>query len=294
MNLDNKVQEILTTHGLDFTIRKEPLTLTVDGKTYITGYYGLFNPKTAETINTCKVGYGVSQNADIIRMVLQGTEKYGHKLKVTKAGSINGGRRVFVQLEIEGDAKVGPDIVKKYITVIDSNDGSTGLSVGIGDKVMHCGNQFFRFYKESKAKFRHTATIDQKIATIPSLIETALEESIRQIKIYESFISSPVSQNLADKMVKEVLGYDRVLTSLEDQKKLTKRSQRMMGDLYDAIDREYGYVGKNVWGLFNGLTRYTTHEKKVYKKENGKWESMLIGTNYNKAIKGFNLLKEAV
>ena len=81
-----------------------------------------------------------------------------------------------MQLQIEGDSKVGDDIIKRYVTVIDSNDGSTGLSVGIGDFTMSCQNQFFRFYKEGNAKFRHTATLNEKIKSIPTLIETALND----------------------------------------------------------------------------------------------------------------------
>jgi hypothetical protein len=291
MDIESKVQEILKTHGLDFEIEKGPLTITTkDGKSHFTPYYGLFNTKTKNTINTCKEGYTVSQNADVVRMILKGVEKFGEQLRVIKAGSISDGRKVFVQLEIAGDSKVGDDIVKRYITAIDSNDGSTGLSVGIGDIVMHCQNQFFRFYKGSNAKFRHTSTITAKIATIPSLIEKALEESMKQIRIYKSFQSTPLTEKLAHQMVHAVLGYDRLITSAEDRDKLSKRSQKIMADLYQAIKTETELVGENVWGLFNGLTRFTTHEAKEYKKENGKTESMLLGTNYKKAIAGFNLL----
>lgn len=295
MNIETKTQEILKAHGLDFKIKKGPLTFTdEDGKQYLTPYYGLQNDKSKEVINTCKEGYTVSQNEDVIKMMLQGIEKFGSQLTVKKAGSINGGRRVFVQLEIAGKTKIGNDTITRYITGVDSNDGSTGLSIGVGDKAAHCLNEFFRFYKGSNAKFRHTATIAQKIATIPHLIELALAESMKQMRVYDHFQSTKVSKNLADKLVKEVLGYDRVFTSAEFKAKMSKRSIKLMDTLYDNIETEYKAVGQNLWGLFNGLTRFTTHEGKVYQKENGKMESMLLGTNYKKAIKGFNLLKDIV
>lgn len=292
MNIETKVQEILKTYGLDFLIEKAPLTATTSkGKTLITPYYGLINSKTLECINTTKDGYTVSQNAEVVEMVLEGISKFGDDLKVTKAGSIDGGRKVFFQLEIVGKAKVGNDTITKYITIVDSNDGSTSLAIGIGDINMWCKNQFFKFYKGSNAKFRHTATIAEKIASIPSLIELALDESMKQIKIYNQFLSTPLTKNLADKMVKEVLGYDRVFTSQKDYDKLTKRSIGLMDQLYKDIKIETDHAGENMWGLFNGVTRFTTYEKKEYRKENGAMESMLLGRNYKKAIAGFSFLE---
>lgn len=288
MNYDNQVREILSAHGLDFRIEKAPLVaLNEKGEQVITPYYGLINTATNEVINTCKEGYTVSQNADVVEMVLKGMEKFGSKLSVSKAGSINGGRRVYMQLAIEGDSKVGDDIIKRYVTVIDSNDGSTGLSVGIGDLTMSCMNQFFRFYKEGNAKFRHTATLNEKIKSIPSLIETALDESLRQVERYRRFVSTPVSQMLANKMVKHVLGYDRVITSTEEMAKLTQKSINIMDGLYSHIEKEMAQKGENMWGLHSGITSWTTHERKAPKRTNGKWEDMLVGTSYKKNQSSF-------
>lgn len=287
MNYQEKVQEILSTHGLDFSIIKRPLISLEEGEQFISPYYGLYNSKTGECINAVKEGYTVSQNADVVELVLRGIEKFGTKLSVSKAGSINGGRRVFMQLEIEGDCNVGDDIIKRYVTVIDSNDGSTGLSVGIGDFTMSCQNQFFRFYKEGDAKFRHTATLNEKIKSIPTLIEKALSESYRQIEVYRRFVSTPVTQMLAHKMVKSILGYDRVITSTEELSKLTQRSQKMMDSLYSHIDKETEQKGMNLWGLHSGVTSWTTHERKAPKRDNGKWEDMLVGTSYKKNQESF-------
>lgn len=291
----NQVQEILKAHGLDFRIDKHPLFGHDEaGSHLITPYYGLFNSKTGECINTCKVGYHVSQNEDIVEMVLKGTSKFGDKLTVSKAGSINGGRRVFIQLAIEGESLVGDDTVTRYITIVDSNDGSTSLSVGIGDENMWCGNQFFKFYKAGEAKFRHTATLEQKIASIPDLIETALSKSIEQIKIYNKFISTPLTQGLADKLVKEILGYDKLITSETVINKLSNRQVKIMDELYADIDTEINHSGKNLWSLFGGVTRYTTYHQSVPKRINGREESLINGTGYNKAIKAFEFLLEQV
>jgi hypothetical protein len=193
---------------------------------------------------------------------------------------LNGGRKVFLQLGIEGDGIVGNDRIKRYVTVIDSNDGSTSLSIGIGDLTMSCQNQFWKFYKAGEAKFRHTATLTEKMRSIPYLIETALSESMRQIERYKRYVSTPVTKELADRMVKEVLGYDRVYTSMDVLSKKSTRAINQMDKLYAQIEREMADKGNNVWGLHSGVTRFTTYDLSAPKRENGKIESGLIGGAY--------------
>ncbi len=287
MSNSARVQEILSANGLDFQIQKEAL---LDAKGRKTPYFGLFNSKTDECINTVKEGYEVSQNDEIVELVLRGMESFGSDLQVTKAGSLNGGRKVFMQLAIEGDGVVANDRIKRYVTILDSNDGSTSLSIGIGDLTMSCSNQFAKFYKQGEAKFRHSASLTQKLKTIPSLIELALAQSLRQIELYSRFASTEISRDLAHKMVKHVLGFDRVYTSMDDLSSKSTRSINVMDKLYNHIDREIEDKGMNVWGLMSGITSYTTHEISVPKRDNARIESVLNGSAYkmNQIALGFS------
>ena len=281
MNTQNKLQDILKSNGLDFSIEKAPMmALNANGIYVPSEYYGLINSKTNEVINTVKEGYTVSQNEEIVDLVLRGIEPFGSDIEVTKGGSLHGGRRVFLQLAINGDGKVGNDTIKKYITIIDSNDGSTGLSVGIGDLTMSCSNQFFKFYKSGQSKFRHTASLERRIKEIPLLIETALSESMRQIEIYNRFASTEITRDLAHRMVKHILGFDKVYTSVDTLSDKSARSINKMEDLYNAIESEMNSKGNTLWGLHSGITYYTTHKMSAPKRDNGKLETLLQGTGY--------------
>lgn len=287
-NVNQKVAEILTDNGLDFNITKAPLVALVNGNEVKSPYYGLINDKTGEVINTCKAGYHVSQNQDVVEMVVRGIEPFGDKLNIQKAGSLNGGRKVFLQIGIDGIGSVNGDTIKKYITIIDSNDGSTGLSVGVGDLTMSCANQFYRFYKAGEFKFRHTATIENKIQTLPSLVQRALSESLKQIEIYNKFESTKVTRELADKLVKHLLGHDR------SDKGLTSKSISHMESLYSHIQRETAQKGLNLWGLHSGVTSWTTHKKNAPKRENGRIESLMTSTNYRTNLNSFEFALEQI
>ena len=275
-----RVNEILVNNGLDFSIEKAPLfALNSQGVQVPSPYFGLINSKTNEVINTVKEGYTVSQNADVVELVLRGSESFG-ELSVQKGGSLFGGRKVFIQLAIEGDGIVGNDRIKRYVTVLDSNDGSTSLSIGIGDLTMSCSNQFAKFYKLGEAKFRHSASLVEKLKTIPQLIELALGESLKQIQLYNQLANHSVSKDLTDQIVKYVLGFDRQFTAMDVLAEKSSRSINTMDKLYNHIEREIADKGRNLWGLHSGITSYTTHEISVPKRDNARIESVLVGSGY--------------
>lgn len=298
-DVKNKVNEILVAHNLDFRIEKDQLVtkasmldlLMVEmgmskesaiellvKKGISTPYYALTNDKSGEVLNSVKEGYTVSQNDEIVELVLRGMEGFG-ELSVSKAGSLNGGRKVFIQLGIEGMSVVGSERIKRYVTIVDSNDGSTGLSVGIGELVMSCQNQFFKFYKNGQSKFRHTASLTQRIKELPQLIELALAESLKLTETYKQFQSTEVSRKLADEMVNYILGFDRTM-SIKAESELSTRSINAMDTLYNHIEKETNQKGMNLFGLFSGVTSWTTHEKSAPRRENGREESIMTGTNY--------------
>jgi len=305
----NEVNEILENHGLDFSIKKLKMVAILpldetETKTLIehmegatermipTDYFGLYNTKNTKVINAVKDSYHVSQNFDILNMVFQGISKFTDKVEVSKAGSINEGRRVFIQLRIKGKAKVGNDTLEQYITIIDSNDGSTSLSVGIGDEVARCTNQFWKFYKVGQSRFRHTASIEQRIAELPELIEIALDNAFQQLEVYNRFKNTVVDRELVHTFVNKVYGIDRVCSSIEERANQKTKGLNIMNEIYNDIDTEINQVGTNLWALFGGITRFTTHHQTAPKRDNGRFESQTSGQAYKLNQKAFDFCLE--
>ena len=284
----NKVDEILQATGLDFEIIKEPFIYPTDA-TLKTDYYGLRNGKTGETLNSVKAGYTVSQNRELVEGIVNTLSKYNGEINVAKGGALHGGRRVYLQLEIAGESKVGDDIVKRYITIIDSNDGTTGLSVGVGTLTMSCSNEFYKFYKSGMLKLRHTQSLEYKIKELPKLIDLALVNSIKLVETFQRWTTTPVTEKIAHDLVKELLGTNRLATE-EELLKLPVKKVNTMNALYLHIQREMNNKGDNLWGLHSGVTSWTTHAKQHPKRENGHKESLTVGTNYKVADKAFKFI----
>lgn len=301
LKISEVAKEILKKHKLDFRINKLPLVgleivTDKDGDEVIvqrpTEDYGLYRSDNNLCLATgFKKGYTVSQNDEIMEVILRGSAGFGD-LSVSSAGTIHGGRKIYVQLALEGVAKVGKDTIKKFITIIDSNDGSTGLSVGIGDLTMSCQNQFFKFYKAGQFKNRHSASITAKIQELPNLITLALAEQMKLINAYKTFEKTPASNELINKWVKDMVGMDRQESLTKDN--VSSKAVGNMENLYNHIEKEINDKGMNLWGLHSGVTSWTTHEKQAPNRPNGRLESVMIGTNYRVNEKSLNMALELV
>lgn len=320
IEISQETKDILKEFGLDFKILKKPQAvinggfnvevvdvdeevdyntnrvLSFEEGTVLTlsDYYTLVNSKTQEELNSVKAGYTVSQNDEIVEKVLQGMKVFGDKLSVHQAFSLNGGRKVMVQLKIEGEAIVGQDVITRYITIIDSNDGSTGLSVGVSNYTLSCMNQFFAFYR-SGSRFRHTASLKQQIAALPGLIQAALDDEMAIIESFRGFEATPATQANVDELVKLLVGINRVSSERELTDASTKK-RNIMDDLYNHIGHQMSAdeKGQNVWGLFSGITRWTTYTKQAPKRDNGRIESLAGGTNYKTNMQAFQFCEGLV
>lgn len=278
---EEQIKDIQAKTGLDFRIQKVAMDMKWGNGGHIDSpFFALRNSKTGQVLNSVKKGYHVTQNEDIIGMVLDGMSGFGSQLSIQKGGSLGGGKKIFLQLAIEGDGKVNGDTIKRYVTIIDSNDGSSALSVGVGDLTMSCTNMFYQFSKAGQSRFRHTASMQQRVKELPSLIQTALGESLRLVEVYNAFESTPCSRDLAHKLVNAILGHDKLSMTHKEYSDMGTKAENNMNALYDHITKEMNQKGNNLWGLHSGVTSWTTHEKQAPKRENGRIESLIGGTNY--------------
>ena len=290
--ISDKVTEILEENELNFTIEKIPMAL-VGREEINTEYFGLLNTQSNEVINSVKKGYTVSQNDEIVLGAVMGMQDFKHEMSVSNAGSINGGRKVFIQLAINGVNVYNNDAIKRYITIIDSNDGSTGLSVGIGTLTMSCSNQFWYFYKTANMKFRHTLSLTEKIKILPFMIKNALNESLNLDERFKVLYRVNTNKAVINALVNELVGADRSMSITQIAALSTKKTNQM-NSLYKHISKEMSTKGENFWGLHSGVTSWTTHEKQHPKRENGHIESLMLGTNQKTASKALTFLEDYI
>ena len=249
------------------------------------GYYGIVREDTGEVFTTVSEAYEPTQNHTIIETMQEIAED--NELDIVKALPLNGGRKVVVQMKRPNNIiDIGGESTEQYVYAINGHDGSSSLKFGFMNKVIFCENQFGWLSGNSFSGYRHTKSIQDKVKELPRIIN--FSDQYEKIADLQEFSKETASPKLISDLVNYLAETDKVW-NLEE--KLSTRKENMINSLMSCIDSEMNRVTHTKWGAFNGVTKYTTHQKSAPKREYGKQESILVGSCNKMNEKAFNFLK---
>lgn len=270
------VAALLDKFGLRWTVSKQPLKLTTGEDT---GFYGIVRDDTRRTYSTCKDSYVPFQNSELAELLIRIADKTGYQIH--SGGEFNGGGKIYLQLNTGNEIKnlgANKTTVKGYVTGINSHDGTTALKWGAVNFTVCCGNTFAMAQKALQQSARHTNNIHAKV-----------EESIKQITgiadaekcIFDNFIrlsNAPVQRTHIAEIVKSITEVDINLKGAAAAEKYTTYAINRTNELMGSISREMKQKGESLWGLFSGVTHYTSHVLPIPKRDNARLESKYTGT----------------
>ena len=167
------------------------------------------------------------------------------------------------------------DRIDGSITGINSFDGSTALAFGNSNVTISCRNSFFMAYKTLGTKFRHSATMRPKIEEVLKQITMLIEEEKQTFKTIERMAGVRMDasvRQLVTRMMFDIKEQGAQLTA-EQVKELSTRKLNSIIKFDNVVNGELAEKGDNLWGLFSGVTKYTTH-------------SMVKGDNSEKKLFG--------
>lgn len=284
------VQKQLKENGLDWNVDKRTLFYkdgTSDQKLFPSDKYGIIREDNQQLLGVVSDQYEPKQNTEVLQ-VLHDSMK-GHDLTIAKAGAFKGGRQIFAQLALPEDYHMNNDTLKRYLFVLTSHDGSTSLRFGLTNVVMSCQNQFNFFLKESKLTYRHTQSIHERIDSLAEEVNFVLSREKLLFEAYEQFNKIDISNKEVEATINHLLDLDKYL---ENHEEFSTRKENQILELKGSIDQEIHQKGETVWGLFNGITHYANHKKTFPKRDNGQFESIMLGGGEWFMRKGFNYLTQ--
>lgn len=275
MNSD-AVATLLDKFGLRWSVGKQPLLLPTGEES---GFFGIVREDTKKTFATCKDGYVPYQNSELAELLHRISEKTGYEIH--SGGEFNGGGKVFLQLSTGNEiTDIGKNKtkVKGYVTGINGHDGTTSLKWGEVNYTICCRNTFASASKQLQQSARHTASIHDKV-----------EQSVREImgiataekSIFDTFIKLseiPVTKENIATIVRAVTNVDITMPSYKANDTNSQYAVNRAGELLTSISSEMDSKGQSLWGLFSGVTHYTSHKLSVPKRENARLESKYVGT----------------
>jgi phage/plasmid-like protein (TIGR03299 family) len=244
---------LLEKAGLNWTANKEILQ-TSSG--IITDSVAIVREDTQKILGVHKDSYEVFQNQQMAELLFELSQKAD--LPIHNAGLLGGGSKVFIQLKTDDLNLSYGDKVKGYLTAVNSFDGSTSLAFGHSTTTISCQNTFFGAYKGLGSKIKHTKSMIIKVDDLLRSAEKVRAEEKANFETIKKLSEVPMTDNWVDEVLKGLFA-----VSLEDVKTnaetISTRNRNNIMRFRDALAQETAYKGKTMWGLFSGVTKYTTH-----------------------------------
>jgi phage/plasmid-like protein (TIGR03299 family) len=270
-----RVSELLDRFGLRWQVETQPLFLS-DGTE--TEFRAIVRQDNNDVFATCKNSYYPFQNSELAELLIRISDKGGYQIK--NGGMFKNGRKVYVQL-ISGNTikSIGKnnDRVDGYTTGLTSHDGSISLKWGNTNITISCQNTFNSAARFLKHTMKHTFSMQSKIDDILREIDSVIQQEKSLFDTFIKLSEQPVKKNHIVKVVKEVTGVDISKKEYESAEDSTGYAINRTKELLTCIDTEMNQKGETLWGLFSGITNYTTHVMPVSNRDNARMESKYIG-----------------
>ena len=261
--------------GLDWQVNKVQLC-TPDGTPV--DYYANQRSDNGAVLQVVSAGYSVLQNEELVELceALANTFDY----KVHKGGALDSGRKVYIQLETDAVTGIGEnkDTVNRYITALNSFDGSTAVAFGSLGFTISCQNTFYRAARHSGlTRIKHTSNMRERIDQAKRQVEHVRHQEETLYAKFFRMASEQATPAHVQELVKRITEVDIMKSTIDNKIEHSTRRVNIAEGLVASIQRETSYKGMTLWGLMSGVTHYTSHVQNAPKRENGRVESKLAG-----------------
>jgi phage/plasmid-like protein (TIGR03299 family) len=251
--MNERTVEILNTTGLNWKVKQEGL-VTASGVP-VDGHTALVREDNNAILSVMSNGYYPYQNHELIELLDKVSNQTG--LEVVKGGEFKNGRRVYVQLK-SADLRLGNDKIEGYLTGINSFDGSTSLAFGPSNITISCMNTFFAAFKQMETKIRHTKNMVIKVDEFCKTLENILDDEQQMFRNIEKLSESRFTNKIKDEVIRSLFNIKHDV-DLKDEEQTSTQLKNKLSRFYIDLNGELQGKGDNLWGLFSGVTKYTTH-----------------------------------
>ncbi len=259
------IAEAIEASGLAWRVEREPIAVDRgDAATVndwweprceeIPGYYATVRQDTRAVLGIVGERYRIVQNVTAFEFVDQ---LLGSSLHFETAGSLGGGRRVWVLATLPEHVEVGGDQVRPYVLLMNSHDGSTAVIAATTPIRVVCMNTLNWGLERAQQKFsiRHTEQISRRVHEARRVLDLSID-------YYEQFKATGnqlASERCSERQLQKVL--DELYPSgIEDS--MTDRTRRgreqVKGRIVELFLRgdTQGNAPGSKWAAVNAIVEY--------------------------------------
>ena len=257
-------KDALQLAGLDWRVLQEPIYTAMEE--LVDGYKANVRDSDRKVLGVVTDRYRVIQNDEAFAFT---DELLGAGVKYETAGSLQGGRKVWLLAHMPHEYIISGERISPYLLFSNTHDGSGAIKVALTPIRVVCQNTLNLALANAKRSWSmiHTGDIKEKMQEAKDTLFLAEKYMDELGKEFEALRM----KKLTDKQVME---YIEILLPIEDgstpqQEKNMKRLREDMKIRYfDAPDLQE--VGKNAYRFVNAVSDFATHAEPLRRTANYK------------------------
>ncbi len=270
--------------SLNWDIRTESVKIS---SMFDTGKKAIIRTDNNHILSIVGKDYCPVSNAQLMSFTTALTETGEFELK--GFDEINDGKTILAFLQNKNpNLKINGCAMKEYMFVGNTHDGTKALTIGTANNLVRCSNQFYSTLKVYRKK--HTSPFVFNQIEIQDIIRSYKVKKSQVYGAFDGMESVRVDQGVINRLVVEI--HKMLETDSSISKKENLGWSPSMQLLRKSIDKEMKDIGNNAFGLFNGVTWYTSHEMRNAESVSGRISGTANQIN-QKAYRFCNNLKRA-
>jgi phage/plasmid-like protein (TIGR03299 family) len=190
--------------------------------------------------------YEIVANSDLKKIIQPLVDE--EVLTVSNMGFLNGGKKVFVQAQIAKDYQVVGEDYRGMITLLNSHDGSTTVSLGTTMVRVICNNTFTAIMKKLTEKFRHSEGVTERVLNTTAIVDY-VDGAMRKYAEHAETLAGARCTNAQFKQAVEAI-YGKEIKDLRSS---------FVDQLNNLFYNGKGNEGRTMYDAFNACTEHSSH-----------------------------------
>lgn len=248
-------KDALVLAGLDWEVVQKEIH-TEDGRP-ISGYRANVRSSDGKVLGVVSDRYSIIQNREAFAFT---DGLLGSGVKYETAGSLMGGRRVWMLAKLPNEYIIRGDRISPYLVFSNSHDGSGSIKVALTPIRVVCNNTLCLALQTTQRSWstKHTGDIGDRMKDAKETLFRAEEYMDSLGKEIESLNKIKLPRRKAEEQVRQLIPIPEDATPLQEKNAQSQRDGIMLRYLY-APDLKN--LPENGYRFYNAVSDYATHAK---------------------------------
>ena len=266
VKLDNPATaaEAIAAASLDWNVIKKPVYVRNihGGFEEVPGKAAIVREDTQQVFTIMGEGYEPLQNWDSSGL-LDGTVGAGEAIYHT-AGSLFGGRKIFLLVKLPEDIKVIPgDVVQPYILLSNSHDGSQAVRMQLTPIRVVCANTLSAALRGGGGFYaKHTKNVMQRANEAREVLGLAHAYFEMFAKQVDQLVNTRMTVIEVQDYLQQVYRFQADKTYADQDHRIVKSYETTL-DLLNHPTNTVGGIAGTKWAALNAVSYYVDHERPV-------------------------------